>query len=106
MTTGSIKLSVNNKPPGTSTWGKTVVNLANTTNGDAFNVYLTGPVTSSDIVNTGLGTVKVLYSTSTVSASDLTEDSDTDGFVTADQITDWSTVRAMMLMSADVNGNS
>ncbi|MET0041863.1 hypothetical protein P0N62_10645 [Limosilactobacillus fermentum] len=106
MTTGSIKLSVNNKPSGTSTWGKTVVNLANTTNGDAFNVYLTGPVTSSDIVNTGSGTVKVLYSTSTVSASDLTEDSDTDGFVTADQITDWSTVRAVMLMSADVNGNS
>lgn len=92
-TTGTIRLTNILTDKSTSAYSNNVINLPSVENGDSATLQLTGPAT--DTTTSGnVSDVQVLYSTSYV-----TDPADTSTFVSADQITDWSQVKAVMLKS-------
>ncbi|RYQ09066.1 hypothetical protein PG2093B_1350 [Bifidobacterium pseudolongum subsp. globosum] len=78
---------------------KEFVNVPQRDSGNGFSVQLTGPVTEISSDGSPVdGAYTVLYSTSPVVLTDAKGAvPSTDGFVTADQVTDWSKVRSLVI---------
>ncbi|MCQ2570123.1 MAG: MucBP domain-containing protein, partial [Limosilactobacillus sp.] len=91
-TTGTFRLINVLTDKSTSTGSNNVINLARIANGDQVDLTLTGP---ADLKTSGaVQDTKVLYSlTPATGASDISS------FVSADQITDWSQVKAVALVT-------
>lgn len=93
---GQIRLTNMLTDGGTSNYSYNVINLPATANGNPITLSLTGKGT---MVGDNTGSSELLYSLTPVTKeNDLTE-ADLTNFVTADQITDWSKVRAVLLKS-------
>ncbi|WP_251867798.1 MBG domain-containing protein [Enterococcus malodoratus] len=80
---------------------KKLLTLPTKGNGQDFSINLTGPVTS---ITAG---TEVLYSTQPINLSDGAKltNGDLSKFVTADQISDWSTVRSVLFQAATIPSN-
>ncbi|MCC4119941.1 MucBP domain-containing protein [Lactococcus lactis] len=93
---GKVMLSVTNGSKSEYTNAQTLAVLPNTEEGDSFTMELTGPVTN--LSGTG---AQVVYSTKNYSLpsdnSDTSIDLTTSDWLNEDQITDWSTIRAVAI---------
>ena len=92
-TTGTIRLTNILTDKSTSSYSNNIINLPGVENGDSATLQLTGPATETT-TNGNVADVEVLYSTSYV-----TDPTDTSSFVSADQITDWSQIKSVILKS-------
>lgn len=95
--TGTIGLANVLTDNGKSDFSYNVINLPDLALGDDVTLALTGQGTDHVSV-TGTGNGKLLFSTSRYNGDD-----DYSKFVSADQITDWSSVKAILLQSDQLN---
>lgn len=101
-TTGHLNLTTLLTDGGTSSYSYNVINLPATTNGDPVTFSLTGPGT---IVGNG-STSQLLYSTTPLTKTSNLTAADLSNYVPASSITDWSSVRSVLLQSGTLNNNS
>lgn len=93
---GQIRLTNMLTDGGTSNYSYNVINLPATANGNPITLSLTGKGT---MVGDNTGSSELLYSLTPVTKENGLTEADLTNFVTADQITDWSKVRAVLLKS-------
>ncbi|MBD3949649.1 MucBP domain-containing protein, partial [Aerococcaceae bacterium zg-1292] len=77
------------------------INLPRTETGSQYNFYMTGPATTDY-----KGEHTILYSTSPANLNVTSLSQITNTYVTADKITDWSTVKSLYVLSPKVSSNS
>ncbi|PIO83824.1 hypothetical protein BSQ39_09710 [Loigolactobacillus backii] len=83
-----------------SPWTQNLITLPSIDNGDAFNLVLTGAVDQPTVQNAA-GDAQILYSTQSIKAV-AGQKVDQSSFVTADKITDWSTVRSILVVTGSL----
>lgn len=93
---GQIRLTNMLTDGGTSNYSYNVINLPAASNGDPITLNLTGKGT---MIGDNTGSSELLYSLTPVTKGNSLTEADLTNFVTADQITDWSKVRAVLLKS-------
>lgn len=93
---GQIRLTNMLTDGGTSNYSYNVINLPATANGNPITLSLTG---KGIMVGDNTGSSELLYSLTPVTKENGLTEADLTNFVTADQITDWSKVRAVLLKS-------
>ncbi|WP_082603541.1 mucin-binding protein, partial [Paucilactobacillus suebicus] len=104
---------VNTSASSTNTTATEVVNLPTVgdSQGSQYNFELTGPITVPTNYTTAAGTgtaitATVLYSTSLQSIDANSTSPDTTGYVTADQVTDWSAIRSVIIELTGISSNT
>ncbi|MEY8435482.1 YSIRK-type signal peptide-containing protein, partial [Streptococcus hyointestinalis] len=97
-TTGTIRLVNILTDRSTSAYSYNVINLPNVADGDAVTITVTGAGTVETTGDSGNGTL--LFSTSKLDNTDgEISASDIANYVTADQVTDWSAIKSILLKS-------
>ncbi|PIO87420.1 MBG domain-containing protein [Loigolactobacillus backii] len=94
INSSTIQMVTVNGTDASSPWTQNLINLPNTANGDTFNLILTGEGTIES--QTAAGDAALLYSTENITPV-TGEKIDTTNFVTADQVSDWSTIKSVLM---------
>ncbi|KRM12345.1 KxYKxGKxW signal peptide domain-containing protein [Paucilactobacillus suebicus] len=106
--------SINNTSSDKTGTATMVINLPTVGDdqGSQYNFDLTGPVTIPDNYTTSSGgtgdeiSATVYYSTSLKTMTSGEAAPSTDGYVTADQVTDWSSIRSIMIVFTNMENNA
>ncbi|WP_125981471.1 MBG domain-containing protein [Loigolactobacillus iwatensis] len=99
INSSTVQMVTVNGTDQSSPWTQNLINLPNSANKAAFNLILTGAGTIE--AQTAAGDAQLLYSTENITAV-AGEKIDQSGFLTADQVTDWSTIKSILMTTGSL----